>query len=93
MHSCLKCGCFYGKFEVLMWIGSDKEVNEWLPQNVIELGINKVNFTVERYYKLNVFVHQAKIQPGFDKSGLCDPKLVIVANGMHEKTKVIDMRS
>lgn len=72
-----------------MWIGSDKEVNEWLPQNAVAMTSTKINFNVERFYKCNVFVHQAKIHPGIDKSGLSDPKLVITANGRHEKTKVI----
>lgn len=70
--------------------GSDKEVSEWLPQNTIELASNKISFPVERFYKCNAFVHQAKIQPGIDSSGLCDPKLAITANGMHETTKVLD---
>lgn len=71
-----------------MWIGSDKEINEWLPQNALEVGNNKVNFTVERFFKCNAFVHQAKIQPGIDKNGLCNSKLSITLNGMLMKTKV-----
>lgn len=71
-----------------MWIGAEKEINEWLPQNAVQISPNKVDFTLERYYKCNVFVHQAKIQPGYDKGGLADPKLVITVNGMHAKTKV-----
>lgn len=88
IHSCSNCGCFFGKFETLLWIGSEKEISEWLPQNTIEMASNKINFTIERFYKCNVYVHQAKIQPGADKSGLSDPKLVITVNGMHERTKV-----
>jgi otoferlin len=88
IHSCTNCGCFFGKFEKLLWIGSEKEISEWLPQNTIEMASNKINFTIERFYKCNVYVHQAKIQPGADKSGLSDPKLVITASGMHERTRV-----
>lgn len=88
-HSCTNCGCFFGKFELLLWIGSEKEITEWLPQNTVELASNKISFTMERFFKCNVYVHQAKIQPGADKSGLSDPKLVIALNGMHERTKVI----
>lgn len=85
MHTCQDCGCLFGKSDIFLWIGSVKEDSEWLPQNTAELTTNKINFNVERFYKCNVFVHQAKIQPGFN---LVESKLVIVANGMHEKTKV-----
>jgi hypothetical protein len=78
----------FGKFEFIMWIGSEKEVNEWLPQSALALASNKINFTAELYHKCNVYVHQAKVQPGIDKSGLCDPKLMIVLNGQHDSTKV-----
>lgn len=88
LHSCNNCGCFFGKLEVLLWIGSEKEISEWLPPNTVELASNKINFTIDRFYKCNVYVHQAKIQPGADESGLSDPKLVITVNGMHERTKV-----
>jgi hypothetical protein len=70
-----------------MWIGSEKEVTEWLPKNTVEMSPNKINFALDRFYKCNVFVHQAKIQPGLDMSGMCDPKLVIVTNGSHAQTK------
>jgi FerB (NUC096) domain len=88
IHSCDHCGCFFGKLEMFMWIGSDNEVTKWLPQNATEVNASKVNFTVERFFKCNAFVHQAKIQPGADKSGLCDPRLVITTNGLNESTKV-----
>ena len=71
-----------------MWIGSDKELNEWLPQSAIGMSSNKINFTVEKYYKCNVYVHQAKIQPGICKDDLCDPKLMVMTNGTFERTKV-----
>lgn len=72
-----------------MWIGSEKEVNEWLPLNTVMTAPNKVSFTLERYYKCNAYVHQAKVQPGFEKKISDDTKLVIVENGKLEKTKVV----
>lgn len=89
-HSCFDCGCVFGQFEVLIWIGSDKEKNEWIPQKTIELSMNKMSFSIEKYFKCNVYVHQAKIRPGNDKSGLCDPKLVVYYDSKCEKTKVSD---
>lgn len=89
LHTCRNCGCLFGNFEILLWIGSVKEVGEWLTPNTIELAANKINFTVERFYKCNVFVHQARIQPGIEK---IESKLVITANGLHETTKVKSMR-
>ncbi|KAG5679282.1 hypothetical protein PVAND_008861 [Polypedilum vanderplanki] len=90
MHSCENCGCMFGKFEIIMWIGSDKEVSEFLPQSAIEVTSNKINFTAEQYWKCNVYVHQAKIRPIIDKNNLCHPKLIAVLNGMSEHTRVIN---
>ena len=71
-----------------MWIGSEKEVNEWLPSNAVMTAANKINFTLERFYKCNAYVHQAKIQSGLERNAN-DTKLSIVANnGLHEETKV-----
>lgn len=89
IHSCWNCGCVFGKFDVLLWIGSDKELHEWLPQNAVEVSTNKINFMYERYFTCKVYVHQTKIRPGADKSGLCDPKLNVFYDGSWEKTKVI----
>lgn len=76
-----------------MWIGSEKEVNEWLPSNTVAIAPNKVNFTLERFYKCNAYIHQAKIQPGLARNALDDVKFVMIANGMHEKSKVVIMQS
>lgn len=71
-----------------MWIGSDKELIEWLPKNAVEMSSNKINFTIEKYYKCNVYVHQAKVHPGNYKDDLCNPKLMVMTNGTYERTKV-----
>lgn len=88
IHSCINCGCFFGKLDFLMWIGSEKEVGEWLPRNTVEVAPNKVNFTIDRFYKCNVFVHQAKVQPRVYKREESNTKLAILANGLQETTKV-----
>lgn len=72
----------------MMWIGSDKEVNEWLPQAMIEISTNKINFTLEEYYRCNIYVHQAKVQPSIDKVDTCSPQLIAIINGKSESTKV-----
>jgi hypothetical protein len=87
-HSCTNCGCFFGKLEILMWVGGEKEANEWLPRNTIEVVKNKINFTVDKIFKCNLYVHQAKIQPGIGKSGLTDAKLVVAVNGKSDRTRV-----
>lgn len=71
-----------------MWIGSEKEVGEWLPRNTVEVATNKVSFTIDRFYKCNVFVHQAKVQPQVYKREVSNTKLAILANGFQETTKV-----
>lgn len=73
-----------------MWIGSDKELNEWLPPNTLEISPSKVNFSVEKYFTGKVYVHQTKIRPGVDKSGLCDPKLMVFYQNLSVKTKVVN---
>ena len=72
----------------MMWIGSDKEVNEWLPQTMIEISTNKINFALEEYYRCKVYVHQAKVQPSIDKADTCSPQLIAIINGKCESTKV-----
>lgn len=88
-HSCFDCGCIFGKFDGYLWAGSDKEMHEWLPQNAVEVSANKINFMYEKYFTCKVYVHQTKIRPGADKSGLCDPKLNVFLDGNWDKTKVI----
>jgi hypothetical protein len=87
-HSCYNCGCFFGKFELFMWIGSEKEANESLPKNAVEVVKNKINLTVDKTFKCNLYVHQAKIQPRIEKSGLTDAKLVVLVNGKSDRTRV-----
>lgn len=71
-----------------MWAGSDKEIHEWLPQNAVEVTPNKIKFMNEKFFTCKVYVHQAKIRPGADQTGLCDPKLNVFYERYHEKTKV-----
>lgn len=85
-HSCLKCGCIMGRFDALIWVGSDKNVNEWLPANVVAESGSRVTFISEKYFNCNVYVHQTKIRPG---SGLSDPKLVVYYGQQYEETKVV----
>ena len=87
-HSCSNCGCFFAKLDVLMWVGSEKEASEGMPKNMVEVSLNKVNFTIDRFYRCNLYVHQAKIQPEISKKGLTDAKLVLLINGASERTKV-----
>lgn len=87
-HSCDFCGCIFGVFDLMMWIGSDKEVNEWLPQNMIEVSANKINFALDEYYRCNIYVHQAKVQPLIDRVDTCSPQLIAIINGKYEITRV-----
>ena len=73
-----------------MWVGSDKELNEWLPPNTLEVSPSKINFSVEKFFIAKIYVHQTKIRPGIDKSGLCDPKLVVFYQNLSVKTKVVN---
>lgn len=75
-------------FQTILWIGSEKEVNEWLPQDAVAVDSNKINFTNENFYRCNVYVHQAKIQPLVEKSDSCNLKLLALINGWCETTRV-----
>jgi hypothetical protein len=75
-------------FQTVLWIGSEKEINEWLPQDAIAVDLNKINFLTENFYRCNIYVHQAKIQPLVDKSDLNNLKLLGLINGACEGTKV-----
>lgn len=63
-------------------------MSEWLPPYTVEVASNKVNFTIDRFYKCNVFVHQAKVQPRVCKREVSNTKLAVLAHGLQETTKV-----
>ncbi|XP_055621532.1 otoferlin-like [Toxorhynchites rutilus septentrionalis] len=87
-HSCTseRCGCIYGKLDVAMWIGTEQEATEWEirqnPQKIAnrEKDLQQQVQCHESTLAINctVNVHQGKIKAGFDSSGLCDPKLVVL---------------
>lgn len=75
-------------FQTILWIGSEKEISEWLPQDTVVVESNKINFATENYYRCNIFSHQAKIQPTVDKSDSVNLKLLAMINGSCEQTRV-----
>lgn len=44
----------------------------------------------ERFFACRIFVHQGKIKHGNEKSGLCDPKLIICVGEFKVETQVIN---
>ncbi len=89
-HTCKNCGCIFGKFDIFMWAGSDKELHEWLPHNVVEVANHKISLPKEKYFTGKLYVHQSKIIPGQATTGLCDAQLMVFNENQVVKTKVID---
>ncbi|XP_053686796.1 fer-1-like protein 6 [Sabethes cyaneus] len=98
-HSCAPewCGCVYAKLDVAIWAGTLQEATEWDKQQ--SGGHQNRDYPVRKHslqchessvaMKCTVNVHQAKIQAGFDKSGLSDPKLTVIFERAEMTTSVI----
>lgn len=76
IHTCQKCGCLFAKFEGWVWIGLDSERAD-VSNQVGWISTDEFYYTPRDYtmYNCKVFIYQAKIRPGSDKGGLCDPKI------------------
>lgn len=75
-----------------MWAGSDKELHEWLPQHLVEVSHHKISFVSEKYFTGKVYVHQSKIRPANERTGLCDAKLMVFNQNEVVSTKVFETR-
>ncbi|XP_065073914.1 fer-1-like protein 6 [Ochlerotatus camptorhynchus] len=103
-HSCDPewCGCVYAKLDVAIWAGTEQEANEWEKRRGVERERNVLSGKENQQPRERVQcgeaalavqcivnVHQGKIQPGFDSTGLSDPKLVVLVENYEMVTSVV----
>lgn len=90
MHTCKNCGCLASQVSFVSWICTKDETPEYTPP-IVE-AIQETSVVIqsksERFFECKTFVHQGKIKYGKEKSGLCDPKLVILLGDFKVETKV-----
>ncbi|KAM7358215.1 ferlin family C2 domain-containing myoferlin misfire [Cochliomyia hominivorax] len=92
-HTCTNCGCIVAIIRGCLSIISDTESKEFL--NLIHQNWKHV----EPFYwspqipcvtfKCHLFIHQAKIKPGADRSGLCDPYIRVMICQNSAETPVL----
>lgn len=89
-HTCQKCGCLFANLEGWIWIGLESERSEVL-NHVGWMSTEEFYYTPRDYtmYNCKVFIYQAKIRPGSDKGGLCDPKIRVTFIDCLSETSVI----
>ncbi|XP_067648119.1 fer-1-like protein 6 [Eurosta solidaginis] len=90
-HSCINCGCNYGIIQGSLGIVVDSERIEYLAtitsdwkQTELYYWSPVVQYTV---YKCRIFIHQAKVRPGSDRSGLCDGYLRVIIGSQWAETR------
>jgi len=91
-HNCNNCGCIYGRADVFLWIGKEKDKKNCLPYEWQEKNdFNKigVDCVTDNYFNCNLYIHQAKIKPGINVNGLCDGRLQVTFNNWQCTTEVI----
>ncbi|XP_004519125.2 otoferlin isoform X2 [Ceratitis capitata] len=91
-HSCINCGCNVGIIQGSLGIVVDSERTEYLAtitsdwkQTELYYWSPIVHYTV---FKCRIFIHQAKIRPGSDSSGLCDGYLRIIFGSQWAQTSI-----
>ncbi|KNC25719.1 Gram-negative bacteria-binding protein 3, partial [Lucilia cuprina] len=92
-HTCLNCGCTVAIIRGCLSIVAESETSHYLSQVVQDWKhpepfywsphIPCVNF------KCRLFIHQAKIKPGADRNGLCDPYIRIMISQNAAETPII----
>ncbi|XP_011180606.2 otoferlin isoform X1 [Zeugodacus cucurbitae] len=93
-HSCINCGCNVGIIQGSLGIVVDSERTEYLAsitndwkQTELYYWSPIIHYTV---YKCRVFIHQAKIRPGSDTSGLCDGYLRVIFGSQWAQTSTAE---
>lgn len=88
-HTCTHCGCYSGSANLSVWIGTNQDKTNALPDDCVETDSGQVSSTADSIFKCNVYVHQAKIRPGSDKSGLADVRITATLNDIQGSTATI----
>ncbi|KAJ6640630.1 Otoferlin, partial [Pseudolycoriella hygida] len=87
-HTCMYCGCYSGSANLSVWIGTSKDKTNALPDDCVETESGLVS-TADSIFKCNVYIHQAKIRPGSDQSGLADVRVIATLKDTQGSTALI----
>ncbi|XP_075159891.1 ferlin family C2 domain-containing myoferlin misfire [Haematobia irritans] len=93
-HTCNNCGCIVAILYGCLSITNEKErpmflnqvKHDWINPEPFYWKPNNVSSTI---LKCRVFIHQAKIRPGSDRSGLCDPYVRVMIASHSSQTQVL----
>lgn len=91
-HTCYNCGCTVAILHGCLGIVLENERNDFLPtisqdwKQIENFYFNPL--TPYTNFKCRLFIHQAKVRPGSDTSGLCDTFLRITFAGQSAETPV-----
>lgn len=89
-HTCTHCGCYYGSANLSVWIGTNQDKTNALPDDCVETENGQVSSAANSMFECNVYIHQAKIRPGADKSGLADVRITASLNDTQGSTAIIN---
>lgn len=89
-HTCTYCGCYAASANLSVWIGTNQDKVNALPDDCVEAENGHVAGAASALFKCNVYVHQAKIRPGADKSGLADVRITATLNDTQGFTAMIN---
>ncbi|XP_037045765.1 otoferlin [Bradysia coprophila] len=88
-HTCTHCGCYAGSANLSVWLGTNQDNASVLPVDSVQSENGLVASVTDSLFKCNVYIHQAKIRPGADKSGLADALITATLNDTQGSTGVI----
>lgn len=88
-HTCTHCGCYAGSANLSVWLGTSQDKASALPDDYVNSENGLVTNVADSLFKCNVYIHQAKIRPGADKSGLADVLITATLNDTQGSTAII----
>uniref|UniRef100_A0A1B0D279 C2 domain-containing protein n=1 Tax=Phlebotomus papatasi TaxID=29031 RepID=A0A1B0D279_PHLPP len=90
-HEETYCGCISGHGDVILWMGGEKEDTEWWPKDWTYSPTSSFNFIespVKTTFRCTIYLYQAKIEPGLNRSSLYDTFVDIFFSGIHGKSTI-----
>lgn len=89
-HTCTHCGCYYGSANLSVWIGTNQDKTNALPDDCVATENGQVSSAANSMFECNLYIHQAKIRPGADKSGLANVRITASLNDTQGSTAIIN---
>ncbi|XP_037953127.1 otoferlin isoform X2 [Teleopsis dalmanni] len=89
-HTCINCGCILAVIQGCLMVIVESERSDHIntfSQDWKQTEPFYWNPTIAyTMYKCRIFIHQAKVRPGADSTGLCDPYVRVVFGGQSADT-------